>query len=227
MVSDTFELVIGDKNYSSWSLRPWLLLSEAQIPFREINIRLRQPNSKEEILKHSPSGQVPALKWRGTVIPDSLAICETVAELFPDKKLWPDDALARARARSAAAEMHSGFGDLRRDMPMDLINRFPGEGHSQEALAAASRVVALWRELRRGFGAAHSEDQGFLFGRFGVVDAMYAPVATRFQTFGVKLAELGDSGGQAQAYMQTLLGLASLQRWTEGAKAEMQAHGLV
>jgi len=225
MADEIFELVIGDKNYSSWSLRPWLLISEAKIPFREINVRLRQPSTKDDILKHSPTGQVPALKWRGAVIPDSLAICETIAELFPDRGLWPADPLAKARARSASAEMHAGFMDLRREMPMDIINRFPGQGHTEEALAAAKRVVTLWRELRSSFGSQTAGDQGFLFGRFGVVDAMYAPIVTRFATYGVDVAALGDKDGLAGAYMKAVLALPSFRLWAEGAVEEMRARG--
>lgn len=227
MAGESFELVIGDKNFSSWSLRPWLLMTQANIPFREINIRLRQPDSKEQILKHSPSGQVPALKWRGIVVPDSLAICETVAELFPEKGLWPADPVARARARSAVAEMHSGFMDLRRDMPMDILSRMPGQGHTPEALAAARRVVALWAGLRETYGRRAPGDEGFLFGRFGVVDAMYAPVVTRFATYGVDPANLDDKEGLAASYMKAILALPALQLWTQGAKAEMEARGLL
>ncbi len=226
MADGIFELVIGDKNYSSWSLRPWLLMSEAKIPFREINIRLRQPHSREDILKHSPTGQVPALKWRGAVIPDSLAICETIAEMFPERGLWPSDPLAKARARSASAEMHAGFMDLRREMPMDIINRFPGQGHTAEALAAASRVVAIWRELRGTYGPQTAGDEGFLFGRFGVVDAMYAPVITRFVTYGVEMADLGDKDGLAGAYMKSVLALPSFRLWADGAAEEMRARAV-
>jgi len=225
MADETFKLVIGDKNYSSWSLRPWLLMTHANIPFSEVSVRLRQPDTREQILKYSPSGQVPALLWRDIVVPDSLAICETLAELFPEKGLLPSDPLARARARSAAAEMHSGFMDLRREMPMDIVGHMPGQGHTPEALAAAQRVNTLWAELRETYGRRHPEDKGFLFGRFGVADAMYAPVVTRFATYEVKPEGLGDRQGLAAAYMQTILRLPAMQLWAQGAKAEMQARG--
>lgn len=220
-----FELVIGDKNWSSWSLRPWLAMKVAGIPFREIEIRLRQEDTKAQALRHSPSGFIPALKWQGNAIWDSLAISETLADLFPEKKLWPDDPVARAMARSAAAEMHSGFPDLRRDMSMDIISRLPGKGHSEGALANARRVVELWRALRARFGRASAGDQGFLFGHFTIADAMYAPVVTRFRTYGVDVAKLGDNDGTAKAYMHLMLGLPAFLEWEEDARKQMAARG--
>ncbi|PKQ09648.1 MAG: glutathione S-transferase [Alphaproteobacteria bacterium HGW-Alphaproteobacteria-12] len=223
MTAPEFELIIGDKNRSSWSLRPWLLMRQAGISFVERPIRLRQPDTKAHILALSPSGFVPALKWRGAVIGDSLAICETIADIFPAKKLWPEDALARALARSAAAEMHSGFPALRRDMPMAVLERHPGTGQSAAALADARRVVALWRALRSRFGRQAPDDQGFLFGPFTVADAIYAPVVSRFQTYGTDLAALGDEDGLARAYMDAILTLPSMRDWIAGADAEERA----
>lgn len=217
-----FELVIGDKNWSTWSLRPWLLMKVAGVPFREAHIRLRQDDTRAQVLRHSPSGMVPALKWEGNVISDSLAICETIADFFPEKKLWPTDRLARAMARSAACEMHSGFMELRRDMPMDVINRYPGEGHSEGALAHARRIVEIWRNLRSRFGKNAARDERFLFGSFTIADAMYAPVVSRFRTYGVDLAALGDDG-LAKAYMEAVLTLPAFREWEEGAKREMAA----
>ena len=222
MIANEFELVIGDKNWSSWSLRPWLLMRQAGISFKEISIRLRQDDTKAQILAHAPAGQVPALKWRDTVIGDSLAICETIADLHPAKQLWPADSLARAVARSAAAEMHSGFQDLRRDMPMSILERFPGEGHSEGALANAKRILDIWRGARHRFGRQAAQDQGFLFGRFSVADAMYAPVVTRLVTYGVDLKSLGDDG-TARAYMDAILTLPAMQDWIAGAEAEEKA----
>lgn len=219
-----FELVIGDKNWSTWSLRPWLLMKVAGVPFREAHIRLRQDDTRAQVLRHSPSGMVPALKWEGNVISDSLAICETIADFFPEKKLWPAERLARAMARSAACEMHSGFMDLRRDMPMDIANRYPGEGHSEGALAHARRIVDIWRTLRHRFGRTAARDEGFLFGAFTIADAMYAPVVTRFRTYGVDVAALGDDG-TAKAYMDAILTLSAFLEWEEDAKREMAARG--
>ncbi|MEX0839150.1 MAG: glutathione S-transferase family protein [Parvibaculum sp.] len=219
MAASEFTLVIGDKNWSSWSLRPWLAMRQAGVPFEEIHVRLRQPDTKTDILALSPTGFVPALKWRGETIGDSLAICETIADLFPERKLWPRDPLARAIARSAAAEMHSGFGALRRDMPMAVIEHYPGQGHTDEALADARRIVQLWRDLRWRHGGQTPGDQGFLFGHFTVADAMYAPVVTRLQTYGVDLAALGDDG-LARSYMEAVLTLPAMRDWIAGAEAE-------
>lgn len=221
MSSGIFELVIGDKAWSSWSFRPWIAMKVAGIPFDEVHIRLRQNDTKEQILIHSPSGQVPALKWRGEVISDSFAICETLADLYPEKQLWPADPLARAFARSASAQMHSGFIDLRRDMPMDMLNKFPGVGHTELALAAASRIVEIWCEARVKFGQKTTRDQGFLFGSFSIADAMFAPVVSRFETYGVDLRELGDEGRVAQPYMDMMLALPAFIEWREAAKVEM------
>lgn len=225
MSAAIFELVIGDKNWSTWSLRPWLVMKVAGIPFDEAHIRLRQDDTKEQILVHSPSGQVPALKWRGHVISDSLAICETMADLYPEKGLWPADPLARAYARSASAQMHSGFADLRRDMPMDMLNRYPGEGHSETALAAARRIIEIWIEARLKFGTKATKDQGFLFGGFTIADAMFAPVVSRFETYDVDPEALGDEDGVAAAYMKTILAMPALVEWKEGARAEMAERG--
>ena len=217
-----YQLIIGDKAYSSWSLRPWLLMRQAGVPFTEVPIRLRKNETKAEILKLSPSGYVPALRWGRELITDSLAICETIAELFPEKLLWPTDPLARAYARSAVAEMHAGFQDLRRDMPMDFLTLHPGDGHSEGALGNARRIVSLWMHLRRRFGAPSARDQGFLFGHFTVADAMYAPVVSRFTTYAVDLAALGDDGS-AKAYTETIWALPAMADWREGAKMEMEA----
>jgi glutathione S-transferase len=225
MAAAIFELVIGDKCWSSWSLRPWIAMKVAGIPFDEIHIQLRQDDTKDQILAHSPSGHVPALKWRGEVISDSLAICETIADLYPEKSLWPSDPVARAIARSIAAQMHSGFVDLRRDMPMDVLNRYPGEGHSESALAAARRVVEIWREARTDFGKNAPKDSGFLFGAFSIADAMFAPVVSRFDTYAVDLGALGDTGGIAEAYMKTMLTLPAYVEWVEDAKAEVATRG--
>jgi glutathione S-transferase len=144
-----FTLVIGDKNTSSWSLRPWLVLKQAGVAFDEVQVRLRLPDSKQNILRHSPSGFVPVLKHNGLTIWDSLAIAEYLAEQFPQKHLWPADGAARARARSISAEMHSGFAPLRTHMSMDLLGSHPGQGHDQEGVAGnISRVQEIWRDAR-------------------------------------------------------------------------------
>ncbi|AEV25094.1 glutathione S-transferase [Azospira oryzae PS] len=209
------QLVIGNKNFSSWSLRPWLLLKQAGLPFREIPVRLRQADTKAQILAHSPSGKVPALIDGDLTVWDSLAICEYLAEKasLNHVDLWPADPKARAEARSVSAEMHSGFAALRQQMSMEVAASRPGEGQTPEVLADIARIAALWTSCRERFAAAGP----FLFGDFSVADAMYAPVAFRFHTYGVELPPL------AAAYRDTLLALPAMQEWAAGARAEVGA----
>ena len=209
------QLVIGNKNFSSWSLRPWLLLKQAGLPFREIPVRLRQADTKAQILAHSPSGKVPALIDGDLPVWDSLAICEYLAEKasLNHVDLWPADPKARAEARSVSAEMHSGFAALRQQMSMEVAASRPGEGQTPEVLADIARIAALWTSCRERFAAAGP----FLFGDFSVADAMYAPVAFRFHTYGVELPPL------AAAYRDTLLALPAMQEWAAGARAEVGA----
>lgn len=209
------QLVIGNKNFSSWSLRPWLLLKQAGLPFREIPVRLRQADTKAQILAHSPSGKVPALIDGDLTVWDSLAICEYLAEKasLNQVDLWPADPKARAEARSVSAEMHSGFAALRQQMSMEVAASRPGEGQTPEVLADIARIADLWTSCRERFAAAGP----FLFGDFSVADAMYAPVAFRFHTYGVELPPL------AAAYRDTLLALPAMQEWAAGARAEVGA----
>ena len=146
-------LVIGNKASSSWSLRPWLALKQIGVPFREITIPLRQPETKAEILQHSPAGKVPVLRDGDLTIYDSLAILEYLAESYPEAGLWPEDRGARAVARSISAEMHSGFVDLRKNMPMDVTDKHPGEGRTPELLADIARITQIWRDAKARFGA--------------------------------------------------------------------------
>jgi glutathione S-transferase len=218
MSKDGYTLFIGDKNFSSWSLRPWIAMKRCGIPFAEGCVRLRRPESREAILLHSPSGKVPALKTDRLIVFDSLAILEFLAERHPELQLWPRDADARAVARSISAEMHSGFGSLRNDMSMELLARLPTPPISDELARDISRVVSIWRETRASYGAAGT----FLFGAFTNADAMYAPVATRFRTYGVNLADFGDDGSAA-SYAETILALPQMAEWTEGAETEVRA----
>lgn len=222
MTGSGYRLVIGDKNYSSWSLRPWLSLKACGAPFEEERIRLRRPETKAEIFKHSPSGKVPALKTDFGVIYDSLAIVEYLAEQFPEAGLWPEDPAARAAARSVAAEMHSGFQALRNDMPMDFVSRFPMPEVSETLALNIQRVVAVWKDTRARFG----QGGPLLFGAFTNADAMYAPVATRFRTYGVPLAEFGDDG-TAAAYVDAIYAMPDMAAWLAGAEAEMAERALV
>jgi glutathione S-transferase len=214
-----YTLVIGDKNLSSWSLRPWIALKAFGIPFAEERIRLRQPDSKAEILRHTPAGKVPALKTRTGVVWDSLAILEYLAERHPEHRLWPQDEEARAAARCISAEMHSGFATLRNDMSMDLLARLPSPPISAELEADIRRVAAIWKDTRARFGKGGS----YLFGAFGNADAMYAPVATRFRTYGVDLARFGDDG-TAAAYSAAILAHPAMAEWTDGAEEEVKQY---
>ncbi|HEY0134169.1 MAG TPA: glutathione S-transferase family protein [Nannocystis sp.] len=211
-LSSELELVIGNMNLSSWSLRPWLALRATGHPFRERKILLDRPDSREKLRAVSPTGKVPVLIAGDIMIWESLAICEALAEWFPEAKLWPEDAGVRAVARSAAYEMHGGFPDLRREMPMNLrarIERAP----SAAVQADIDRIVALWSDCRTRFGAGGP----YLFGEFSIVDCMYAPVVTRFRTYGVEL----DAG--AQAYCEAMLARPDMRAWYAGAALETDA----
>ena len=204
-------LYIGNRRYSSWSLRPYLALAASELPFAARVIELDQPGTAAAIAAVNPAGRVPVLHHGDLVVPDSLAICEYVAELAPDAGLWPRERGARARARAAVAEMHSSFGALRRDMPQDLIGRYPGTGHTAEALADAARVQALWRTLR---AAAPDGDGPFLFGAFTIADAFFAPVVGRFVTYGVPLDPT------CQAYADAVWARPAFAAWRAAAALE-------
>ncbi len=218
MAANRYRLVIGNKNWSSWSLRPWLAMRRAGLPFDEINVPLRLPESKAEILKHSPSGLVPTLIDGDLAIWDSLAILEYLAERHPEAELWPRDAGARAIARSASAEMHSGFAPLRQHCSMEVLASSPQETLPPEVEANVQRIVALWRECRETYGKGGP----FLFGGFSAADAMYAPVAARFSTYIPDLEPYGDDG-TAQAYVETIFAMPEMGAWIEGARAETAA----
>ena len=211
-LSQELELVIGNMNLSSWSLRPWLALRATGYPFRERKILLDRPDSRQQLRTASPTGKVPALLDGELVIWESLAICEALAEWFPEARLWPEDAGVRAVARSAAHEMHGGFGDLRREMPMNLrarIERVP----SRAAQADIDRITGLWLDCRIRFG----EGGPYLFGEFSVVDCMYAPVVTRFRTYGIEV------DASAQAYCEAMLARPDMRAWYAGAALETDA----
>jgi glutathione S-transferase len=209
---DNLTLVIGNKNYSSWSLRPWLLLKQAGIPFVERYIPIRSASWQAQIRDFSPSGKVPALVHGAVRVWDSLAICEYLAERFPEKQLWPAAVAARAEARSVSAEMHSGFQALRQNMFMNIRRRMPSRGRTPEALADIERIVAIWNGCRSRYAAGGP----FLFGAFSIADAMYAPIALRFQTYAVSV------DGAAGIYPRTLLALPALQEWVAAAHAEKE-----
>lgn len=218
MAANRYRLVIGNKNWSSWSLRPWLAMRRAGLLFDEINVRLRLPESKVEILKHSPSGLVPTLIDGDLAVWDSLAILDYVAERHPEAELWPREARARAIARSASAEMHSGFGPLRQHCSMEVLASSPQATLPPEVEANVQRIVALWLECREKFGKGGP----FLFGKFSIADAMYAPVAARFRTYIPDLRPCGDDG-TAQGYVETIFAMPEMAAWTEGARSETAA----
>jgi glutathione S-transferase len=211
-MSANYELIIGDKNTSSWSLRPWLLLQAFNIPFKETLIRLRRPDARSDILRHSPSGKVPALKAGDLVIWDSLAILEYLSERHPDMAIWPRDAAARAIARSVAAEMHSSFAALRGELPMDFVSVLGFPQASDKVLADIGRIVEIWMDCRGG-------ESAFLFGDFSAADAMFAPVASRFVTYEVELGRFGDDG-RAARYRNTIMAMPELRVWRDAAQLE-------
>jgi glutathione S-transferase len=251
------KLVIANKNYSSWSMRPWVLLRQAGIPFEEIQLEFEQDNRVVGVEAYSPTRQVPVLLIDGGPVPrqvaspsrhlsspasngaaagtgtasvsgvtspegvpvppfdgapvwDSLAIAETVAEMFPEKGLWPAEARTRAVARSACAEMHAGFRALRSAMPMNIRASHPGKGLSKESRRDIARVLEIWRDCRERFG----EGGPLLFGRFTVADAYYAPVVMRFVTYSVSLPD------SARAYVDAVCDLAAVTEWISAARRE-------
>lgn len=210
-----FILVIGDRYSSSWSLRGWLALKQTGVDFDEERVWFNHSDIREQILAHSPSGLVPVLKHGVTVVWETLAIIEYLAELFPQAGLWPDDATARAHARSISAEMHGGFSALRNHMPMDLQNEFPergqGDNMGQGVGQNIQRISAIWEDCRDRFGAGGD----FLFGTdFCAADIMFAPVVTRFETYGVELSAV------CRAYADAVLETPLMREWTKGARAE-------
>ena len=210
-----FTLVIGNRNYSSWSLRGWLMAKLAGIDFEEVLIPLNQPETQAAIARHSPAGRVPVLLHDGITVWESLAIAEYLHDIRPTAGLWPAaSAAARAHARVVASEMHASFAELRTHMPMDIRASRPGIGMTPEVQADIERITGLWRDCRQRFAGTAAKDDGFLFGAFSAADAMYAPVVTRFRTYGVKL----DT--DADAYCKTVLAYPAMKEWVEGAKRE-------
>lgn len=207
------QLVIGNKAYSTWSLRPWLVLKRCGAEFEEIVVELNQPDTAQRIAEHSPSGFVPALKVDGETIWDSMAICVWAAERYPEAPLWPLDAHARWLARSAACEMHGGFSSLRTVCGMGPDHPMVGDSRSPAPQDAGlekdvRRLVSLWREMRTRFGASGP----YLFGDWSIPDAFFTPVAARIRHFGIDLVAHGDDGG-AQAYVEALLAQPDFLQW--------------
>lgn len=203
-------IVIGNKNYSSWSMRPWLALKKTGAPFEEVVIALDRPETRTEIFKHSPTGRIPTLKDGELVIWESLAICEYLAEKFPEAGLWPADPAARAVARAVSSEMHAGFSALRSNMPMNCRGNAPGKGRAPGVQEDVNRISAIWRDCRTRFGAGGA----YLFGQFSIADAMFAPVVSRFVTYQVEL----DT--DAKSYVNTIWADPAVAAWVESARRE-------
>lgn len=197
-------LYVGTKHLSSWSLRPFMALAHANATFECKN----RPTTRAEILAVNPAGKVPVLVDGDLVVQDSLAICEYANELYPTAKLWPEDRAARARARAISAEMHSSFAELRKHMPMQILEEKPGVGHTEGALADARRVQDIWREALARSGGP------FLFGHFTIADAMFSPVTTRFTTYGVPMDPA------CKDYCAAVQNTAMFQRWKREAITE-------
>lgn len=204
-------LIIGNKNYSSWSLRPWIAMKVAGIDFDEQVVPLYEPGSREKVLKHSPTGKVPCLLDGEVTVWESLAILDYLADKHPDKHLWPPDPKARAQARAIAAEMHAGFGALRRHCPMN-VRRDPRKVRelTPEVQQDVSRIEAIWTDCRARFG----QNGPFLFGAFGNADAMYAPVVSRFASYAISV------GKTARAYMDAVMALPAWKDWEKAGRAE-------
>jgi len=209
------QLVIANKNYSSWSMRPWVLLRQAQIPFEEVQLKFDESDGGLRVAgieKFSAAGKVPVLMIDGEPVWDSLAIAETVAEMHPEKHLWPEDPVARRVARSVCAEMHSGFQAMRGKMPMNIRSRYPGKGLTPESQKDIDRIVSLWTQCRERFGGAGS----LLFGRFSVADAFFAPVVMRFHAYAVKVPRV------AQEYCEAVQALSAVREWSDAARRETE-----
>lgn len=205
-----FLLTIGDRNLSSWSLRAWLAVVISGARFEEEVVRLDRPESRVKLAGRSPTVQVPVLRHGEIVVWDSLAICEYMADLHPEAHLWPEDVHRRACARAASAEMHSGFAALRRELPMNIARRAASPLLSVEASADLARIIELLTECRTRYAGSGP----YLFGSFSIADCMYAPVMTRFTTYGIALPEVLD------CYRNMLYARPAMQRWIAAAEEE-------
>lgn len=206
------KLIIGNKNYSSWSLRPWLLMAHHQLAFDEERIPLDEPGTKDRILKASAAGKVPVLKDGDLTVWDSLAICEYVSEKYLENRGWPADINARAEARAVSAEMHSGLSAIRGQMPMNCRATGRSVPMTPELEQEIARVDSLWSHYRQKYGA----NGPWLFGEFSIADCMYAPVTSRFATYGVDLSDT------ARAYQQQVLNSEAMQAWVQAGREETE-----
>lgn len=212
----SYTIVIGNKNLSSWSLRPWLALKRCQTPFQEVLLKLDTPTFAHEVGQYGGAGKVPILiHAREGAAPltlwDSLSICEYLAEQFPEKNLWPNDQSKRAAARTVVSEMHSGFANLRKNMPMNVASRFPGQGRASGVQEDIDRVCQLWHHCLSNYSGSGP----FLFGDFSIADAFFAPVVTRFTTYAVTIDKT------CQQYANTIWAMPEMREWANAASAEL------
>jgi glutathione S-transferase len=214
----TYTLIVGTRSWSSWSLRPFVALKATGAPFEVVDIRLRQtehPTTREQILSYSPAGKVPVLKIEESgntmTVWDSLAICETLAERHPEAQLWPDDAAARALARSYACEMHSGFADVRDQLTMDFARKTELPELREDTQKQIARILAAWQDALAAY------EGEFLFGKLSVADCMYAPVVSRFDTYGVAVP------APVRGYMDRVLALPAMREWLKVSQQEVEA----
>jgi len=203
-------LIVGNMNYSTWSMRPWMVLKEFGIPFEETFIPLYRDDSKARLLAHSPAGKAPSLEHDGLCVWDSQAIIEYLADLFPDLAIWPRERAARATARSLSCEMHSGFVTMRNECPMNFRRPRRAVELGEKLLGDVTRIDAAWSEARERFGGGGA----FLFGDFCAADAVFAPVVARFETYELPVSTTG------RAYMEAIKALPSWREWRERALAE-------
>ena len=214
-MAEHYRIILGTRNWSSWSLRPWLALKATGAPHEDVVIALRQPDTAAKIKHYSGSARLPVLQisanGKSETVWDSLAICETLAERHPDARLWPESPSVRAEARSYSAEMHSGFAALRGALPMDFARTLPTPVLNEEARGDIARVLEAWGHALEH----HADKDGFLFGRFSIADCMYAPVVTRFKTYGIAVPPA------VKAYMDRVLALPSMVEWYEASKREV------
>jgi glutathione S-transferase len=204
------KLILANKAYSSWSLRPWILLTHFKIPFEEVVIPMDEPETRANMLKYAPTGKCPSLHDGKTAVWESLAIIEYVAETHPEKAIWPRGKAARAHARSLASEMHAGFGALRQACPTNFRRPVRAVAMSEEVRADVARIEEAWAHARNTFGAAGP----YLFGRFSAADAMFAPVVNRFHVYDAPVSK------RTRAYMETIMALPAWQAWIAAAEAE-------
>ena len=205
-------LIIGNKNYSSWSLRPWLVLKEFKIPFQETRIALYEEGSKQKLLEHTASGKVPAFYHDDYVVWDSLAICEVLNDLYPQENLWPQQPAARALARSLSHEMHSGFFEIRNQLPMNCRTNITLPNINAGLQQDINRIREIWSLCREQY----QQDGDFLLGSFSICDAMFAPIVLRFNSYGIPVSDT------EKQYMENMLALDSMQEWIKEGITETE-----